>query len=158
MAAAKPHLLQQFVLSAFLLCLCYSANGVQCFKEKKLLNLQQFRWRQHGRHAGTTTTACLSHKSSKQTQVYHCFTLFCIVLCFALYYVLHYWIMGFLWCSGVSHTLDVGTVRSLVKNIKLRCLMVEKPEVSHTERPRICSYIRMWRIKVLGHLPTKLSW
>ncbi|XP_009375476.2 aspartyl protease family protein At5g10770 [Pyrus x bretschneideri] len=66
MAAAKPQLLQQFVLSAFLLCLCYSANGVQCFKEKKLLKLQQFRWRQHGRHAGTTTTACLSHKSRRE--------------------------------------------------------------------------------------------
>ncbi|KAM1462768.1 hypothetical protein ACFXTO_047760 [Malus domestica] len=84
MAAGKPQLLQQFVLSAFLLCLCYSANGVQCFKEKKLLKLQQFRWRRHGRHAQTTITACLSHKSSKQTLLYHCFTLFCIVLYFAL--------------------------------------------------------------------------
>ena len=77
-------------------------------------------------------------KSSKQTLLYHCFTLFCTTGLWA-----------FLWCPGVSHTLDVGTVRSLVKNIKLRCLMVEKPEVSHTERPRICSYICMWRIKGL---------
>ncbi|CAN6573082.1 unnamed protein product [Malus baccata var. baccata] len=66
MAAGKPQLLQQFVLSAFLLCLCYSANGVQCFKEKKLLKLQQFRWRRHGRHAGTTITTCLSHKSRRE--------------------------------------------------------------------------------------------
>lgn len=81
-----------------------------------------------------------------------------------LYFVLHCTMFcttglwAFLWCPGVFHTLDVGTVGSLVKNIKLRCLMVEKPEVSHTERPRICSYMCMWRIKVLGHLPTKLSW
>ncbi|RXH83786.1 hypothetical protein DVH24_006039 [Malus domestica] len=66
MVAGKRQLLQQFVLSAFLLCLCYSANGVQCFKEKKLLKLQQFRWRPHGRHARTTITACLSHKSRRE--------------------------------------------------------------------------------------------
>ncbi|KAM1790263.1 hypothetical protein ACFX14_034250 [Malus domestica] len=66
MAAAKPQLLQQFVLSVFLLCLCYSANGFQCFKEKKLFKLQQFHWRQHSRHTGTTTTTCPSHKSRRE--------------------------------------------------------------------------------------------
>ncbi|KAL6286143.1 hypothetical protein ACE6H2_010533 [Prunus campanulata] len=60
MVDAKP--VFQVLLHLLFLCLC-SANGVQSFKEKKVLKLQEFRWRQHG---GTRSTVCLSQKSRKE--------------------------------------------------------------------------------------------
>ncbi|KAH0982953.1 hypothetical protein GBA52_010130 [Prunus armeniaca] len=60
MVDAKP--VFQVLLHLLFLCLC-SANGVQSFKEKKVLKLQEFRWRPHG---GTRSTVCLSQKSRKE--------------------------------------------------------------------------------------------